>query len=725
MSYPNEIYMIPQGLMYKGVLTEIKKSKESLQPFFEAFTNAWEAIQLKRDSGETFEPAINIKIYSTQTTDSRLEFAKLSIHDNGIGFNDTEFQRFNNYKDYTKGFKNLGSGRIQYVHHFVKSNVVSVYKGDNNLRKREFILSKDDEFLAQNAIVFHKSDEVCDTVSETGTTITFSSLLDPRSMIYHNLTDEDLKNRILDRYMQLFCLNKPIMPTIKIQHFVHNDLLSENEIGLSDVPSIDKSLPISINYSTLSPDGRRIIHIDRTEEFTINAFKVDKRTLKENRIRLTSKHEVVESVEFEIDLISKSDVIDDFRFLFLIASEYIDERDTDTRGDIRIPRREDFEKTLDIFGTEEILLEDIQGNVNNSLAGMYPEIEALKSAHDLNFKKLKEMFLLPEESAYSITISVNDSEKKILEKFYKSEAKKEADLDANIKTQIDRLNMLDPASEDYQEQLSTEVEQLVQVLPMQNKINLTHYVARRKLVLELFDKVLNARLRVQNDGSRNNNEALLHNILFQQSSSNPEISDLWLLNEDYVYFDGCSEQKLRHVTVDGVSLLRNNLTTEEEDYRTSLGEDRFSKRPDILLFPEESKCIIIEFKRPDVSISDHLNQIQNYASLLLHFTREEFKVDTFYGYFIGENIDPRDVRSYEPEFIPSYKFDFLFRPSRKVADVLGHRRDGEIYTEVIKYSTLLQRAKKRNEIFINKPTKTASAFSIEEVLAEESVQLEE
>ena len=447
--------------------------------------------------------------------------------------------------------------------------------------------------------------------------------------------------------------------------------------------------------------------------------------MKENRIRLTSKHEVVESVEFEIDLISKSDVIDDFRFLFLIASEYIDERDTDTRGDIRIPRREDFEKTLDIFGTEEILLEDIQGNVNNSLAGMYPEIEALKSAHDLNFKKLKEMFLLPEESAYSITISVNDSEKKILEKFYKSEAKKEADLDANIKTQIDRLNMLDPASEDYQEQLSTEVEQLVQVLPMQNKINLTHYVARRKLVLELFDKVLNARLRVQNDGSRNNNEALLHNILFQQSSSNPEISDLWLLNEDYVYFDGCSEQKLRHVTVDGVSLLRNNLTTEEEDYRTSLGEDRFSKRPDILLFPEESKCIIIEFKRPDVSISDHLNQIQNYASLLLHFTREEFKVDTFYGYFIGENIDPRDVRSYEPEFIPSYKFDFLFRPSRKVADVLGHRRDGEIYTEVIKYSTLLQRAKKRNEIFINKPTKTASAFSIEEVLAEESVQLEE
>ena len=43
--------------------------------------------------------------------------------------------------------------------------------------------------------------------------------------------------------------------------------------------------------------------------------------------------------------------------------------------------------------------------------------------------------------------------------------------------------------EKYSEELKKEVEELVRTIPLQNKTSLTHYVARRKLVLDLFDKI--------------------------------------------------------------------------------------------------------------------------------------------------------------------------------------------------------------------------------------------
>ena len=71
-----------------------------------------------------------------------------------------------------------------------------------------------------------------------------------------------------------------------------------------------------------------------------------------------------------------------------------------------------------------------------------------------------------------------------------------------------------------------EIERIVKVIPQQNKTDLTHYVARRKLVLELFSKIIERQLLIQNDGSRNKDETLLHNLIFQQSSGLPQNSDL-------------------------------------------------------------------------------------------------------------------------------------------------------------------------------------------------------
>jgi len=372
---------------------------------------------------------------------------------------------------------------------------------------------------------------------------------------------------------------------------------------------------------------------------------------------------------------------------------------------MEFPNNDIFSYGTDIFQEDEIILDQLEMEINGCIYNLYPQIEKMQEKHQLDLKHLKEMFLLPEDLDSEIEISINDSDKKILEKFYTAEAKKKAELNSNLKVSIDKLNHLDTTSDDYLNTLDEEINKIVRVIPQQNKAELTHYVARRKLVLELFSLILDKKLSVQNDGSRNNDEALLHNLIFQQSSTTPDKSDLWIINEDFIYFQGVSEFKLSEIKFKGENIIRQDLNKEEEEFIKSLGQNRLHKRPDILLFPQESKCIIIEFKNPEVSVAEHLTQINNYSTILRNFAIPELKLTTFYGYLIGEKIEANDVRAHDADFKNAYNFDYVFRPAKTIAGMFKNEgKDGSLYTEVIKYSTLLERAKNRNNIFIEKLT---------------------
>ncbi|MDV3769055.1 hypothetical protein CMU26_05810 [Elizabethkingia anophelis] len=171
-------------------------------------------------------------------------------------------------------------------------------------------------------------------------------------------------------------------------------------------------------------------------------------------------------------------------------------------------------------------------------------------------------------------------------------------------------------------------------------------------------------------------------------------------------FEGSSESKLEDLEINGKRLFRKEeeLTEEELNFKNSLKEDRYDKRPDILLFPEEGKCVIIELKSTKAKVSDYINQIQNYATLIRNFSNDEFDFTTFYGYLLGEQIDSFDVRAKDSDFKEAYHFDYLYRPTKSVSGFFRDRKnvDGNLYTEIIKYSTLLERAKNRNNIFIEK-----------------------
>ena len=699
MKHSENTFISTQDLMFIGVLNDIKKSKLHLQPIFEAFTNAIEAIKIKSKLETDFKGEITLKINSSENLTQNIEFNNIIIEDNGVGFNDGEFKRFNTFKDFTKGYKNLGSGRIQYAHYFDNTEFISVYEENDEYFERNFIISKDEKYLAQNAIVFLKSCKKTQK-KQTGTKIIFNNLLE-HSNIYDNLNEQELKKILIERYVHYFCHNKNILPKIQIKYYVQSELKGETNITKNDIPKIEKSDFIELYYSKIPAIGNKIEKTDKKEKFIIDSFKVKQELLKSNDLKLVSKGEIIDDSNVSLSSLADNDNIKGFKYLFLISSNYIDERDTNLRGVLNIPDKESFLKNNDIFSNEEIIFEDIQSGINEKINTMYPEIEEVKKNHEEQINKLKEMFLLDEETEKGINISVNDSESKILEKFYEAEAKKTAQVDASIKASIDKLDELDPKNENYTEILKEEVDKLVKTIPLQNKTSLTHYVARRKLVLDLFQKILDKRLHTQINNKANYDEALIHNLLFQQQSKNPETSDLWIINEDFIYFKGSSEKQLSKLELNEKKVFKTKFTEEEEKYLHSLGENRKIKRPDVLLFPDEGKCIILEFKTPDTNVSDHLTQINLYASLIRNYSDDEFQITTFYGYLIGESIEPNDVMGRVSSFEYSYHLDYLFKPSEKVKGFNG-KTDGSIYTEVIKYSTLLERARTRNKIFIDK-----------------------
>ncbi len=696
------------GISYRGRIEIIKKSGEKLQAIFEAFTNSLEAISLlerKKNNGQ-----IKIQLFFSDIKEELFRNKKLEkiiIEDTGIGFNEENFNRLKNLDDNSKKFKNKGTGRIQFIKFFKEVEYESIYKNNNFFKKRNFILSMSEKFLDKNALILEKQNIKVDA-KFSSTKLIMRELLDDKDIhsYYNNLDIKKLKEKIIDHYLEYFCSHRENLPTIKLELYCNDKLNNQTEIKLSDFPKIDKTENFNVHYSVIEIDGK-IEKINNTENFQIKAFKINKKYKIKNAIKFTSKGETIEK-KIKFNSLKHDEHIDEKNYLFLISGDYIDNKISDTRGGIlNIPKKsvfkKDFEKQHAFFNKEEIILNDIEDKANEIILKMYHEINKRNNEKINKIKELKNLFLLNDEIIKHEKIKINDTEEKILESYYLIDAKIRAKQDANLKKQLEKIENLQPSKsgDDYSKKLEKEVNELVQSIPVQNKTALAQYIARRKIVLELFDKILNRKLKFQMENKRNIDENLLHNLIFQQSSNDPEKSDLWLINEDFIYFKGVSEQSLGNISIENEKIIKQNLTPEEDKYRLKQSGNANQSRLDILLFPKEEKCIIIEFKTPKINVSEHLNQINRYASLINNLTKEKFNFKTYYAYLIGENIDIDDIADNDSDFKYAHSLNFIFRPYKRIIGKFGNDH-GSIYTEVIKYSTLLERAKNRNKIFMKK-----------------------
>lgn len=693
---------VPQDISYPTLMKKhVKKHSSYLQPIFEAISNSLEATSGKDD-------IITIRINKAKTLNQeQYSFLSIDIIDTGIGFNDDNFGRLRRLYDESKGQNNFGTGRVQYLHFFNNTDIYSVFEEEGLKYKRRIVLSKN-FYATQKSVIWSSEKEVVDIDTPIGTMVSFYyPLSDEDKEKYNELTTTELRDRILIHYLSRFCLNRDNLQQIKLEYYINSicDKDSVQVITGKDIPQPDYTDSVQVNYSKISVDGNTIIKTPNTEEFIINSYSLPCSIQKRNEVKLTSKNETVEVSGIDFSIIKDSPKINNSYLLFLISSSYLTQQDSDLRGQLAIYSKKDFLKKRNLFsGEEQILTDDIEEKVTSSITTHYKSISKVKESFESQIDELAEMFSLDRRILNEVGYKVGDSDQSILKKVYEYNADISAKHDAGIKSVMDSLKELTPSSKDFKKKLNEKVKKVTELVPQINRTELVRYISKRKVILDLMQKTLDKQLDCQQKNSKGkkiNHESFLHNILFSQHSDDPLDSNLWMINDDFIHYKGISESELRNIKVENELFFREDLTKEELEELTAYNRDKLGNRPDILLFPKEHKCIIIELKSMDADVSKFVSQVSQYAGLIRQYAKDRFEITTFYAYLIGESFTLNEVKRANPFFKKAYYFDYLFCPNYPV-DGGENRRDGEMYIEVIKYSTLLERAVFRNKIFTNK-----------------------
>lgn len=699
------------GIFYKNELNAIKKSGVQLQPVYEAFSNAWESIE-ERFHGELMhhgrirmEFHYTMGLFKNDAENRTATLDKIVIVDNGIGINPSSYDRLLTLRDNSKSIRNKGTGRIQFVHYFDETTFDSMYSIDNHHGKHIVMtLSKKPAFLNNNAIL-RKDLEEDVTGWKPYTKVTLSHILDDKrdATFYGEISLENIIIEIKHHFLARLCESRSSLPTIELVRYEDNVALEPLYICQEDIPTADKIEHFTVKYSKLD-DNNKVIEINRTEEFTLMSFVLNETELSRNSIYYVSNGALAQ--ENSIDGLPKKDSIDGKRYMFLLSGEYFDHVDDDLRGNLHLVKESAFKKQNEgnLFAEEELLIDNIIAQTNVKIADIYPLFSIKREETLRNLEELQNMFLIDADSieAFRQKIKSSDTDEQILSMIYKTEMDETARRDAEIKAEFEKVKALTPNKKEYQQELKEHVEAFTRLIPLQNRTNLTKYIARRKLVLDIFNTILeNEKENAVKTGTIN--EDVLHNLIFRQKSANndPENSDMWLLNDEYIYFSGTSDLELKEIEVGGKKLLKQDMTDEENAYLVKARHDGGKRRPDIFLFPKEGRCIIVEFKAPHVDVANHLHQINRYARLINNLSDPSFGFCKYYGYLIGENIDIEEIRDSDPYFQEAPNLGYIFKPFLPVSAKFG-RKDGSLYTEVIKYSDILERAKHRNQIFLDK-----------------------
>lgn len=525
---------------------------------------------------------------------------------------------------------------------------------------------------------------------------------------YNELTVDDIYEKIYIHYLSRFCINKDNLQKIKIETYINEVKDNERcrEVNSEDIPVADLNSSFSLKYQLYDKDKKSFVDTKEKEKFNILTYLLPGRIQKKNEIKLTSKNETVDAVNFDFSFLDKSSKIDDKYMLCLVSSDYFTRQDSDVRGRLHLKTKADLLKANDLYEIKEahIFIDSIQQEVVKKVVSKYPEIKKVKEDYELELEHLIDLFGLDRSVIAKIGYRYGENTASFLKRYKEYNAEIAANKEASMSNAIDSLRNLNPLDSNFKDKFNRKVREITKMIPEKNRADVTNYLVSRKAAITMFEFILKKQLESQvghEKSTQKNREKIIHDLLFKQRSTNTIESNLWILNEDFIHYRGISECQLRNIKINGELFLRDDLTEQEKEKLNAYNHDQLGKRTDILLFPEEHKCIIIELKSATADVPKFLNQVVDYAGLIRQYAKEKFEITNFYAYLIGESFDFEAILNANPNFIESPYLDYVYIPDQKVNGG-RHREKGTMYFEVLKYSSLLNRAKIRNSIFIDK-----------------------
>ncbi len=636
---------------------------KSLMPLFEAVVNSLQAIE-ERKKNASFYGKIYIKIDREETISDEILgcIEDITIIDNGIGFNESNFDSFmESDSEYKEKLGGKGVGRFSWLKAFEKVNVHSNYEDEGEYRYRDFDFSLNSDIIDDKYSVVENKDIL--------TVIKLCSFKEN----YKKNAPKELETIAIKL----------------IQHcFVY--LLEKDCPRIELADNNGSSIIINDLFKTkvILEDGIDVFSIEQNE-FTLTKFRVDNAIINAHKMYLCANNRLVDTKDLSKLIVNLDNVLDaekPFWFLGIVTASYLDENVDMNRLSFTIP--ETAEDGINPIVTIAKIIDAVTQLIEKHLSSFLTPIAEKKKKRIEDYitakaPQYRHILKYMPDQLDSIKPGISDDKLDImlyqLDRDFELETKKEgAELVEQLKNDVTKLDIYKSKFQEHIARISDE-----------NKSILAKYVAHRKSIIDLFE----IGMQKQNDESYVR-ERFMHNLIYPMNTTSDEIDyeqhNLWLVDERLAYFFFASSD-------------------------IPFNNDRSEDRPDIMLFDHSialleaqndgtayDTIVIFELKKPmrtDLTTNNPVEQIIRYMAKIqtntvtdrngrIIHTDEHTK---FYLYVVCDVLD-----KYKNELITLFNFD-------ETIDRLGmFRMKDNVYIEVLTYDKIINDAKKRNKILFDK-----------------------
>ena len=642
----------------KYINNEIRiPEKNKLIPLFEAISNSIlaNAKNIVINIEYKNEPKINNDFHSNI-------IENIIISDDGIGFNDENFQSFNTA--YASNKKNgKGKGRFFFLKACKECLVESVYLSkDEEKRKRVF------KFLLDE-IGVHKISNEIEVSKNMGTVVKLNKFYEN---FYFKFEISEIATLVLNSFLLEIMGNKELNIILKDNY--------KNEISLRK------------EYENKIKNGltKREFSINDVSFEIFYIFLEAIQNLKKSKVIFTAQRRAVNENDLEnIDKIFGNKIKDKILKVY-VSSEYLDEIVSSNRDSFSTDKTlfSRFNENISIEKIEKELIKVLKEDLKEDLKEIEETRNNKLNRYFENSINLSDKFIYDRFKEDILANIVGNEQDKSIEKIF-DEKRREIRRETEI--QIKNINF---ENENYKEK----VKEVRNKIDTSLHVALVDYVIQRKAILELYSKILKGQEKYveKKIGKKKEYhyelESEVHNLIFPMKATSDEVDyenhNLWLIDESLAFQSFiASDLKLNN-------FIKNSDSTD---------------RPDLLFFSEYDpddnvdSITLIELKRPEVDVNKREEkpheQVMKYVKKLrnkeldLHGKYIKTTESTRYYCYILLDLSKRN----EEIFI-----DNAYTPLSENRGYIYYHPTYKMYISVLDYRELKKDAERRNKIFFEK-----------------------
>jgi hypothetical protein len=569
----------------------------TLLPLFEAIVNSMQAIE-ERDASSIGLIRVDIKrsgqtLMDLDGAEGASDIIDFEITDDGIGFNEANYESFTYaHSTYKKGGK--GIGRFTWLRAFQKAEITSCYK-----EKDKWYLRKFNFEATKNGIEDHTHDVLAGD-QKFSTTVKLVNLK-KEYVKWCNGKTEDIALKIIEHAF-IYFLN-PSCPRIEL-----------NEKGKK---------PLVVNDLFRVFTKQQVENKDitiRDNKFKLSIVKIFNNKRIDNKIHYCANSREVDSDKISIDIPEFDNFLTDkennaYSIAIYVEGDFLDENVNEERtvikfskGDIDFPNKTTQEELRRAI--TEFLQTEYQHQIEDLSDIRLEKVKNFVSGHP----RYKQLLKYKADRLKRIPSTYSDERMEI--EVFKIQQELELDLKKEAAGMLKFIET-EEDTEKFNESHKALYEKIIAV----GNSKLSEYVIHRKLVIELFDKLLKKKAC----------EKAIHRLIFPLQTFSDEISfedhNLWMLDEKLSY--------------------HKYLASDKSFKRIEPLDSESTERPDIIIFnrpfafssnekPYDS-IVLIEFKRP---MRDDYTDDENPITQINKYAREIINSETKDKYDREFNLRP-------------------------------------------------------------------------------------